>query len=335
MPVVLTTQHDPYANVALESLLFEQAGEHGPFLMLWVNATAVVLGRHQNPWVECNMAALKQDGVPLVRRISGGGTVYHDPGNLNFSFLASSGEYDLDAQFDLVIRALARVGLQTERTERNDLVADGRKFSGNAFRHSRGNSLHHGTLLVNSDLARLSAYLAAPDAEIETKAIASVRSAVVNLSELAPELTTNTLVDTLTREFADRYSDNEVIVADSGDGWSTSDTAAGATHALAPGWFPSAAAREAEKERLTSWEWLFGHTPTFRRTYRAGELLLSFRIKKGVIDSVEVSGAGQEWKGETLTGFLAGRPFQRETLEALGEYDWAVALWHAIREDLW
>ena len=327
MPVVLSSTDDPFANAALESLLFERSGDRGPFLFLYSNCVAIVLGRHQNPWVECNMAVLGRDAIPLVRRISGGGTVYHDPGNLNFSFMSSADHYNLDTQFDLVLSGLSRVGIHAERNERNDLVADGRKFSGNAFRHSRGNSLHHGTLLVASELSRLQEYLAAPVAEIQTKAIESVRSSVVNLSELAPGLTPEAVRGAVAAEFAEHSQDSVVIRP-------------GAAHTGAPSgsqalaaWFPASSELAAERERLAGWEWLFGHTPTFSRTYRdESGRALTLTVKKGRIADVVA-----EPDGDSLAGIneLVGRPLARETVGLLRKYDWAAGFVAAMREDLW
>ncbi len=288
MPVVRLASRDPYHNLALEEWWFDRADEFGPTLILWRNAPCVVIGRHQNPWLECDLRAMHADAVPLVRRTSGGGAVYHDGGNTNFSFIAPAAVYNQERHFRVVTDALASLGIAAWKSDRNDLRAGERKISGNAFRHRHGRSMHHGTLLVDSDLERLTAYLTPSAALIETKATASVRSAVVNLTEVRPDLTHELLHDALERAFAAEYG-----------------TAAGAP---APGSDAQIAARAAE---LADWAWLYGHTPAFVRRLRlpgalgAGELVLA--VRRGHIEAVE--GAGTR-----LRDTLVGMRYDRRTI---------------------
>ncbi|UKI19042.1 MAG: hypothetical protein L6V89_08115 [Oscillospiraceae bacterium] len=139
------------------------------WLYLWQNRNTVVIGRNQNPWRECNMEAIRRDGVTLVRRSSGGGAVFHDDGNLNFTFIAPKELYNLEKQLSVVLRALESFGLHAEFSGRNDILLDGRKFSGNAFSHSHGISMQHGTLLIKTDMTRLAKYLSPSQAEAERK----------------------------------------------------------------------------------------------------------------------------------------------------------------------
>ncbi len=315
MPFVSSSTGDPYANAAVESLLFDLVASTGPILFVYVNDPCVVIGRHQNPWVECNMPAMREAALPLVRRISGGGTVYHDPGNINFSFLAQQDHYDLDAQFTLVLRSLAALGVEALRNERNDLVLGGRKVSGNAFRHSRGNSLHHGTLLVEADLTRLVSYLAAPATEIQTRAIASVRSTVVNLAEKAA-VNVFTVTEALAREFASSYGDTERVATDA-----------------PPAWFPDAQRIREERERLAGWEWVFGHTPGFSRTYRdaSAGMALTVEVRKGHIEQAVIEQAGKQ---ERLA-ILEGRKLRREIIDIFGADERFRNLRDTMMEDLW
>lgn len=146
-------------NLALDEYFLDHLSEDDFLLYFYINANAVIIGRNQNPWAECRLKAMEEDGVQLVRRITGGGAVFHDCGNLNFSFIAGEKRYDVERQFDLILRALQKLGIPCEFSGRNDLLSEGRKFSGNAFCTRKNIHQHHGTLLVSADLSRLNNYL--------------------------------------------------------------------------------------------------------------------------------------------------------------------------------
>ena len=196
---------DPYENLALEQTLLERVRENACILYLWQNARTVVIGRNQNPWKECRTALLEEEGGHLARRLSGGGAVFHDLGNLNFTFLMREADYDLDRQLTVIETACRSLGIPVERSGRNDLLADGRKFSGNAFYHHNGRAYHHGTLMVDVDLEMVQRYLSPSKAKLAAKGVDSVRSRVVNLREFLPDLTVERLSDALTAAFAEVY----------------------------------------------------------------------------------------------------------------------------------
>ncbi len=196
---------DPYRNLALEQHLLETVLGGCCLLYLWQNERTVVIGKNQNAWRECRTALLEEEGGRLARRLSGGGAVYHDAGNLNFTFLMHTEDYDLDRQLAVIEAACRSLGVETERSGRNDVLADGRKFSGNAFYHHEGRSYHHGTLLVDVDLRRLGRYLSPSKAKLEAKGVESVRSRVVNLKELQPDLTVDALKTAMKTAFSAVY----------------------------------------------------------------------------------------------------------------------------------
>ena len=197
--------NNPRRNLALESVLFQHLSDDELILYLWQNEPTVVIGRNQNPFKECDLESIRKDGVNLVRRMSGGGAVYHDPGNLCFTFLAYDPVYDEKRQTKVIQRALELAGISSEFSGRNDLLSSGRKFSGNAYYHHAGKSYHHGTLLVNSELTRLSDYLKPEPEKLSLKGVDSVRSRVMNLTEVNPDLTVSLLEEYLTESFAKEY----------------------------------------------------------------------------------------------------------------------------------
>ena len=159
---MLSKSYDPWFNLALEELLYDTISESTVILYLWQNQNTVVIGKSQNAWKECRVSELEADGGRLARRSSGGGAVFHDLGNLCYTFLASSGLYDLEKQLGVILAAVGEQGIEARFTGRNDItVCDGRKFSGNAFRFSSGKGLMHGTLLLDTNPEKIARYLQA------------------------------------------------------------------------------------------------------------------------------------------------------------------------------
>lgn len=195
---------DPYTNLAIEACLMRSAREGEPILYLWQNERTVVIGRNQCASAECDVERLERDGGHLARRRSGGGAVYHDLGNLNFTFVTAPGDYDQTEQTDVILNAVRSLGIAAERTGRNDLVVDGgRKFSGHAYQHTGEASCHHGTIMVAVDVDALGRYLTVSALKLQAKGVRSVRSRVVNLRELDPGLSVDALKSALLASFAD------------------------------------------------------------------------------------------------------------------------------------
>ena len=181
--VIRTDCTDPYVNLAAEDHLTMTAEEGVVTLFLWQNAHTVVIGKNQNPWRECDVEAIKRDRVYLARRMSGGGAVYHDMGNLNFTFIARDGLFDVSRQTDVILHACRLLGINASKTGRNDLTVTDKKFSGHAYFSSHGYNYHHGTIMMDVKSDDLSKYLNVSKAKLKSKGVESVRSRVTNLRD--------------------------------------------------------------------------------------------------------------------------------------------------------
>ena len=204
--IYISDSFDPYLNLATEKYLLDTVPQNACTLYLWQNENTVVIGRNQNPWAECNCSLLEKEGGKLARRLSGGGAVFHDLGNLNFTFLCNEDSYDLTRQLQVIREACLFAGIETTLSGRNDILADNRKFSGNAFFNSKGKSYHHGTLMVCADTEKMQRYLTPSKAKLEAKGVKSVRSRVVNLSEFSPSLTTEKMKEYMISAFEKVYN---------------------------------------------------------------------------------------------------------------------------------
>lgn len=194
-----------YHNLALEEYLLLHCQKGECILYLWQNQHTIVIGRNQNAWKECLVGKLEEEGGRLVRRLSGGGAVYHDLGNLNFTFLVRKEDYDVDRQIQVILEAVRRLGVDAERSGRNDILADKKKFSGNAYYKQGDYCYHHGTLMVHVDLGELSRYLTVSKEKLQSKGVESVRARVANLDEFVPGLTIDTLKEKLFEAFEEVY----------------------------------------------------------------------------------------------------------------------------------
>lgn len=202
--LLISNQHNPYLNIAIENYLLTLPVEEVT-MYLWQNRRTVVIGQNQNPYAECDVEQLERDGGYVMRRRTGGGAVYHDLGNINFSFVVPTAQYDVMRQFSVLQETLAAFGLEAEVSGRNDLLCQGRKFSGNAFSKGRCQRLHHGTILIRTDVEELQRYLKVKPAKLQKHGVASVRSRVVNLSELDSRITAQSIVPHLIAAFEKVY----------------------------------------------------------------------------------------------------------------------------------
>ena len=181
--VIETVSTDPYHNLGLEKYLFDWVPDEACILYIWQNDRTVVIGRNQLAENECNITRIEKDGGHIARRLSGGGAVYHDMGNLNFTFIMKSVDYDEERQTNIILNALRACGAQCEKNGRNDITLNGRKLSGHAYYHHNGHSYHHGTIMIDVDIERLTSYLNVSDLKLNDHHVKSVRSRVINLKE--------------------------------------------------------------------------------------------------------------------------------------------------------
>ncbi len=269
---------DPHENLAAEKVLMDALGPGEAMLYLWQNLNTVVIGKNQNAWLECRTSLLEEERGKLARRLSGGGAVFHDLGNLNFTFLMCKEDYDLDKQVTVIQKACQFAGIQAEKSGRNDLLAEGRKFSGNAFFQDKVHAYHHGTLMVDVDKDKLGRYLSPPKAKLEAKGVASVRSRVVNLKELSPTLTIESMRSNMIRAFEDVYGmDAELFVL-------TEDMQAQIAQL---------------KEVYSSWEYLYGAPLAFtfscEEKFDWGYIQLQLDAKGGNILDVQINTDAMDW----------------------------------------
>ncbi|HPW52994.1 MAG TPA: lipoate--protein ligase [Erysipelotrichaceae bacterium] len=205
---------NPYENLAMEEYLTDALPVNSALLFLWQNRNCVVIGKNQNSYDECNLDLMKSDEVKPVRRKTGGGAVYHDLGNLNFSFITDKKHYSKESNNQIIINALKRLDITAEISGRNDLVIRKQKFSGHAYLNKR-NCLHHGTLMVDVDKNKLAKYLTVSKEKLSGKHVSSVKSRVINLKEVNEKLTVEELKKALLESFEDYYQLSvETIVID-------------------------------------------------------------------------------------------------------------------------
>lgn len=257
---------EPYQNLAVETACFK--GRHGPSVLLWQNREAVFIGRNQSPWHELQLQALYRDNIPLLRRYSGGGTVYHDLGNLNISFIDGASK---SAHFEALKKTFSQFDIPIVVGHRGELTVQGYKVSGSAYYFYQGRMLHHLTLLFQADIEKLWRYLKRDGDVAASRAVPSVRQAVANLSQLYPRLCMEDFVSAFSQQWSE----------------------VGATRIS-----PMALIEQAQQlmtpyrttlQQLKSWDWAYGNSPEFITE----AVLLGHPVKLQIKDGLVAAVAGQ------------------------------------------
>ncbi len=203
-----TTELNAYKNIAQEYAFFKACPQDALILYLWSNDNTVVIGKNQNVFNEVNLNTLYAQGGKVARRLSGGGAVYHDKQNLNFTFIANDAYYDVKKQLSVIAHSLKKWGLYAEVSGRNDMTIEGKKFSGNAFLREGNFSMHHGTILIDTNVDKMANVLCVSEKKLSSKGIVSVASRVVNLRSLNNGITKEQLIKEIKTSAADIYKLN-------------------------------------------------------------------------------------------------------------------------------
>ncbi len=262
---------DPYFNLAIEEYLFENLNENQIIFYLWQNKNTVVIGKNQNSEKECRLTLLQEEGGTLVRRMSGGGAVYHDLGNLNFTFISNVEDYNVSKQFDVILNALCQFQIFGQKSGRNDLEVEGKKFSGNAFYTNGNKSYHHGTLLVNVDKEKMSRYLNPSILKMKSKSVSSTKARVINLNELNPDITVDSLSNALIKAFEEVYQLKLIDLDERNINHNQLQSLV---------------------QKYQSFEWIFGQkipfTIEFTDRFNWGEISIQLDVERGIIKNANI-----------------------------------------------
>eukprot|EP00761_Pharyngomonas_kirbyi_P006991 gb/GECH01007000.1/.p1 GENE.gb/GECH01007000.1/~~gb/GECH01007000.1/.p1 ORF type:complete len:380 (+),score=109.46 gb/GECH01007000.1/:1-1140(+) len=273
--ILKSTSTNPWFNLATEEWIFNDMDPQVSTLFLWRNDKTVVIGRHQNPWKECNIQKMEEDGVYLARRKSGGGAVYQDLGNTCFTFLSSRDEYNKDRNNEIINQALRDgFGIQAVPSGRNDIHVDGKKISGSAFKQTHDRAFHHGTMLIDIDTSKMQQYLNPNKAKLQSKGVSSVASRVLNLG---PEF--GVTHDAFCQSMQDAFQKYH--------GVSSCEI-----ETLEKQRLESIPYLKEHYEQLKNWDWRFGQTPQFSHNFETrfdwGIMDIHVESQKGIITQVKV-----------------------------------------------
>lgn len=297
---------DPAFNLALEQFVFDEMPRDHEYFMLWQNQNAIIVGKYQNTAAEVNAAFVKEHGIKVIRRLSGGGAVYHDLGNINFTFItdAEHGEsIDLAAFCVPVVKALEKLGVKAEITGRNDITIEGQKFSGNAQYVKQGRIMHHGTIMFDCDLSVVGSALNVPKDKIESKGIKSVRSRVTNVKPyVKQDIGIHAFWDVLKKYMVEERSLEQHIFT------------------------PEELTRveQLRDERYGTWDWNYGRSPQYsiqkaRRVEGCGRIEVCYEVENGVITAFATYGDyfGTGDPGELAEKLMGRKPEEADLKDAL------------------
>jgi lipoate-protein ligase A len=295
--IYLSNSTNPYFNLTLEDWLFKHKDPKEPLLLIYRDHPCVVLGRNQNPWKEVNLAAVSRTGIPFVRRRSGGGTVYHDMGNTNYSIHLPRKSFDKTVTAEVVARAVRSLGVDASVNERNDICIGKNKISGSAYKIANNRAYHHGTMLITTKLDTLGDLLRVSKDSMLTKGVASVRSPVCNISQVKAGVTHEDYTRAMIRQFSLAFKTNDhVQYIDETKEIQSIEYIRNGMNAL------------------QGWEWKYGQTPEFTyeisQDFAWGHIRALITSRHGIIKSCRL-------EAPTLDLFDVG---QLESLVATQKY---------------
>ena len=301
MLIIKRYQTDPYFNLAAEEYILKNFSEDT--FMLWRNVPCIIVGKHQNTLSEINVDYVKKNNIPVVRRLSGGGAVFHDLGNLNFTFIQTGKQeslIDFRKYTEPILEVLQKMGIDAKFEGRNDLTIDGRKFSGNAEHIWKNRVLHHGTLLFSSHMPNLADALNADPLKFQDKAVKSVRSRVTNISEhLKESMNVMDFAALIQNHIVEKNQDARMTELSQKDHDNI---------------------YELVRTKYSTWEWNFGYSPNYNfrkviRTEKGGTLEFDLDVHNGTIQHVKIFGDYfNKFDTEEIEAALAGTPHNEHDL---------------------
>ncbi|GAA5348409.1 lipoate--protein ligase [Streptococcus uberis] len=277
MKYIVNKSNNPAYNIALEAYAFRELLSEVEIFILWINEPAIIIGKHQNTIQEINKEYIDAHGIHVARRLSGGGAVYHDLNNLNYTIISNKSEegaFDFKTFSQPVIETLADLGVKAEFTGRNDLEINGKKFCGNAQAYYKGRMMHHGCLLFDVDMTVLGDALKVSKDKIESKGIKSVRARVTNIIDELPEkITVNEFSDKILAKMKETYPDMTEYVLSEDE---------------------LAKIQKSADEQFGNWDWVYGKAPeyTIERNvrYPAGKINTFANVEKSIIKNIKIYG---------------------------------------------
>ncbi|MFA7141176.1 MAG: lipoate--protein ligase [Proteiniphilum sp.] len=311
MIYIISNSHQPDYNIALEEYCFKQLRQFGKIFILWINEPSIIVGRNQNTLAEINSRYVEEQGIRVVRRITGGGAVYHDLNNLNYTIISDEkGDMDFDFKSfsQPVIDTLAELGVTAEFSGRNDITIDGKKICGNAQAYHDGRVMHHGCLLFDTDLTVLSHALESSKEVVEAKGVKSVRSRVDNILPNLPEkITVQQFAAKILAHMQQRYPEMEEYHFNEEE---------------------LQTIEQARREKFGNWDWNYGTNPIAEivreRRYPAGKIQVFLDTRKGMIQQLSFFGTFFGVKSDLtkVTERLTGVRYSTAAVhEALSSFD--------------
>ena len=290
---------DPHFNMAFDEFCLEQLKADEPVFYLWQNRPSVIIGLNQSAYAEVNLPYLTEKGIVLARRVTGGGAVYHDLQNLNYTITGRIRDLETDypAYLETMVCALRTLGVPAELSGRNDILVEGRKCSGYAKRVSKDRLMIHGTLMYDVDIDTLTEVLATPGSKLSAAGVASVRSRVANLKTYLPQFegiqAFRAALQALLAE-----DDGEIVLTDAQLAQIEADASA----------------------KYRTWEWVYGHSPVaafrVKRKFACGHVEASFSLKAGCIEGLRFGGDFMgDLPPDRIAAALQGCRYTREALQ--------------------